>query len=180
MHNRVTQARPYARAAFEQARAEGALASWTAFLQVLAQLAADPQVVRLLPDPRIGRDRILQLLCGVCGARLEHKSQANFIELLLDAGRLTCAPEMYDLFRERKARLDQVSQVQVVTAYELQPAEQERISKLLVQYFDSRVELTMAVDAELIGGVRIRLGDTVIDASVRGRLNRFADALAAT
>ena len=176
MVNRVTLARPYARAVFKEASA-AERQSWEELLAMLSALVADAQMARLLRDPRVGAERLATMIRELCGARVQDDRQVRYIDLLLETKRMEYAPEIYRQFKELRQRAEHKVAARAVSAYPLDTAGQGRISKLLEQYLGSRVELAVEEDRSLLGGLCIYLGDTVIDASARGRLRRLADVL---
>lgn len=176
MINRITLARPYARAAFKEA-GEQERRSWGELLEMLGALAADSMMIRLLRDPRVGIERLSKLIRELCGARVQDERQARFIDLLLEAGRMEYAPEIERQFKELCHRAERTVMARAVSAFPLDAAGKGRITKLLEQYVGSRVELVAEEDRSLLGGLCIYMGDTVLDASVRGRLHRLADVL---
>ncbi len=171
-------ARPYARAAFEQARAEEALASWSELLRTLAIVAREPLMRRLLSDPRVGTERLLRLTREVCAAALHSATQERFVELLVRVRRLELADAVHQFFEERRRRLEGRTSVRLFSAYPLTDGERRQIEESLAQRLATRVESEVLIEASLIGGVRIEIGDTVIDTSLRNKLNGLAEALA--
>lgn len=176
MTNRITLARPYARAAFKEA-GEQKRQSWAELLEMLGVLAADSRMIRLLRDPRVSTEQLSWVICELCGTRVQGERQARFIHLLLEAGRMEHAPEIERQFKELCHRAERKVMARVVSAFPLDTTGKGRITKLLEQYVGNRVELTTEEDRSLLGGLCIYMGDTVLDASVRGRLHRLADVL---
>lgn len=169
-------ARPYARAAFEHAREHDALESWSAQLGALAVAASDPRVDQLLRDPRQSRERHGAILQYVLGDQLD-AAASNLVRLLADNGRLAALPDIADEFERLRAQAENRVDAEAVAAHELDAAQQERLAEALGRRLDRQIRLTTRVDEQLIGGVLVRAGDWVIDASVRGRLQRLADRI---
>jgi F-type H+-transporting ATPase subunit delta len=176
MAENVTIARPYAEAAFELARGADALAPWSEALDVLAAIVADPAVQACISDPNLSNDQLTQLVLDVAGASLTQE-QRNFVRVLVENDRLQVLPEIRDLFVAKKNGFEGVKEAHVTSAFPLDEASLNSLRQDLEARFKAKIELTVQVDPELIGGVRIAVGDEVIDASVRGKLANMAAAL---
>lgn len=172
----TTLARPYAHAAFEYARANGALDSWLTQLTTLAQIAAEPRVDAMLKDPaRTGAERadaLLTLLGDDVDASLR-----NFVSVMAENGRLELLPDVMALFEQLKADIEALVNVEVTSAYDLSADELQQLSNALGARLERSVSITSHTDPTLLGGALIRAGDLVIDGSVRGRLNKLAGTL---
>ena len=178
MADRLTIARPYARAAFEEARAHGRLAPWSEALQAAALVVRDPRVASLLDDPRVTPQQLAQLVDDIAAAPLgEHG--ANFVRTLAANHRLGYLPEIAELFDTLKDDAEGVADVTVTSAGALDPAQRERITAALARRLKRKVRLHCETDPALIGGAILRSGDLVIDGSLRTRLNRIAYELTA-
>lgn len=175
MSSALTLARPYARAAFESARASGSLAGWAGKLAFAAQVAADPRVTALFGDPRIGARDLASLF--VPADESGESTFSHFIQLLADNGRLPVLPEIGALFEELKLESERVLKVNLRAASPVAEAEVAKLSEALARRFGRAVEITQSVDEDLLGGAVIDAGDIVIDGSVRGRLERLEHAL---
>lgn len=175
MAENVTIARPYAEAAFELAKASGALASWQDALSRLAAASADPAMRECMTDPRLTSSTLAELFLGVAGEL--SPEQGNFLSILVDNRRLDVLPEISALFDELKNAQEGTREALVTSAFPLTDAQLDKLVGDLERKFDCKIKATVQVDPELIGGVRIALGDQVIDASVRGKLNAMAVSL---
>lgn len=176
MLDNTTIARPYARAVFEQARQEGKLEEWSSLLKTLARTVQEPRMRSLLSSPKVSREQLLDIISGVFGGQLS-KSNTNFIKVLIDAGRLRYVSHISSQFEEKRAEAEGRVDIKVVTAYELEPEQVNRISAAMSKRLGKKVTVASVVDRSLIGGMVIRAGDSVIDASLRGRLNQLRNAL---
>jgi F-type H+-transporting ATPase subunit delta len=176
MAENVTVARPYAEAAFRVARESGRLAAWHASLERMAAAAENPEVRALLDDPKVDAATVARLFVDVClpDASAEEK---NFVQLLAENDRLGVTAEIRDLFDVLKNDVEGVKDAQITSAFPLQGAALGDLVSDLERRFKCKVQATVTVDPELIGGVRIAVGDQVIDASVRGKLAQLASAL---
>ncbi len=177
MLEHATLARPYARAAFAQATAEGMLVKWSQVLSRLAVVVNDRQMRQLLHDPRLDNEQMQDVLLAVLGEDIG-QSMRNFLRILLQTGRIRVAPAINKLFSDYYAEAEGIARVQVRSAYPLLPELQQKLREALARRYGKRVEMELETDQELIGGIVVRHGDSVIDASVRGQIqqlrNRFA------
>jgi F-type H+-transporting ATPase subunit delta len=178
MADRLTIARPYAKAAFATARADNRLAAWSDLLSATAQAVVDERVRPLIGSPRVTPAQLTQLLCDVAGAGLDDNGR-RFVAVLADNRRLGYLPEIARLFAAYKDEAEGVIDVTVTAAAEVAPAEQAALTASLEKRFGRRVRLQTAVDASLLGGAVVRAGDLVIDGSIKSRLERMAYELTA-
>ena len=178
MADRLTIARPYARAAFEEARQNGGLAPWSQALQAAALVVKDPRVARLLDNPRVTAEELAQLVDEIAAVPLgEHG--ANFVRMLADNHRLGYLPEIAELFDTLKDDAEGMVDVTVTSAAPLDEAQRGQISAALERRLKRKVRLHCETDPALIGGAVLRAGDLVIDGSLRTRLERIAYELTA-
>jgi F-type H+-transporting ATPase subunit delta len=172
----VTIARPYAEAAFRLAKEKKSLAAWSEQLGVLAAVAADERVAARLGDPdltaRQKADLVSSLLGDVLGT-----DETSLIKVLADNGRLTLLPEIAALFAELKGAEEGVREATIYSAFPLDEAQLATLLGDLEKRFASRLKAEVVVDQSLIGGVKIVVGDQVLDASVRGKLDALGAAL---
>lgn len=172
-----TVARPYAKAAFEFARDKGKLADWSAMLALAAAVASDAEFARYLARPALTVDEQATAFIKAAGDKLDADAR-NFITNLVSHGRVSALPAVAELFEAQRAELEQLAEVSVITAYELTDAQCKELSARLGSKLGRRVTIgDVTVDRTLIGGVVIRSGDLVIDASVRGKLNKLGATL---
>jgi len=175
MAENVTIARPYADAAFGLARGAGALASWLEFLNRLAAITANAEIQAFFSSPNLSADQLAGLLQEMAGELTDE--QRNFIRVLVDNERLYVLPEIRNLFVVLKNGHEGVLEARVVSAFPLDDATLASLKADLEARFKAHIDAIVTVDPELIGGVRIAIGDEVIDASVRGKLASMAAAL---
>lgn len=177
MAEKASLARPYARAAFEQARSEGSLRQWSEQLALLSLITSDALMRKVIYSPKINNQQLADLVADLCAGRLTPTGR-NFVRLLVDAGRLEAAPEIQRQFEQRRLEAEKRADVEVIAAFEIDAGQRERIRELMARRLGREVNLMTRVDASLIGGAVIRSGDSVIDASVRGRLRVLGNQLA--
>ena len=171
-----TLARPYAKAAFEYALSKSALADWSAALAMAAQVSQDDNVAALLSSPALTAAQMANTVIDICGDALGTDAQ-NFLRVLAENKRLPLLPEIHDLFDQYKANQEKSVDVSVLSAYELGDAAEQALAQVLSKKLEREVKVETEVDQSLLGGVLIRAGDLVIDGSVRGRLNKLAEAM---
>lgn len=177
MQEKTTLARPYAQAVFAQAREEGDLAAWSDMLNLINMVISDPQMGVVLDNPTLDSAFRAEFVLDICGDHLS-TSGKNFVKVLADAGRLSLAPQIYQLYQQQRTEAEGVLEVEVVSAYPLDGAEEEKIAAAMAKRFGKQINISSRVDESLIGGSVIRAGDSVIDASVRGRLKQLGNELA--
>jgi F-type H+-transporting ATPase subunit delta len=174
----TTIARPYAEAVARLAKDGGSWAAWSDALSLLASIAADPQVSELAGNPDVPGDKMAGLLLAVAGDRISTEAR-NFVLLLVENKRLAVLPEIVRLFEEMKAAQEGVLEARVITAFELTTGQLSGLVAKLEARFGQKVTATQEVDASLIGGVIVHVGDEVLDASVRGKIAEMAATLKA-
>ena len=172
-----TLARPYAEAVFRMAQGEADLAGWSDRLATLAAMAANADMARLIADPAVAAERVAALMIDIAGAALGERG-ANLVRLLADNDRLTILPEIAAQFETLKANAEGTLEATITSALALDQAQIDELVAGLKAKFQRDVTATVAVDASLIGGAVIAIGDQVIDGSVKGRLEKMAFALA--
>ena len=172
----TTLARPYARAAFEHARAAGELASWQTALSELAAISAEPKVAAALRDPNHTAEQRAATLGSLAGESLP-AAVGNLLTIMSDNDRLSLLPEVATLFDQLKQAIESTVAVHVTTAYPLTDAEAQALSASMHDKLERSITLTSETDPSLLGGALIRADDLVIDGSVRGRLNKLAGTL---
>ncbi len=169
----ATIARPYAEAAFRLARERQALAAWSDALGRLAQVAGDPAAASLIGNPNIAASQVEDLFRSAGGPDAE---LASLIHLLSKNGRLTCLPEISTQFDAMKRGEEGVKEGVVYSAFPLDDAQVQNLKTLLERRF-GRLLLSVVVTPELIGGVKVVVGDQVLDTSVSGKLEGMRAAL---
>ena len=170
-------ARPYARAAFDYATdaGDGAADAWMVALDTLAAVVAEPQVAALVAAPWAAADKA-ERLGGLIGEALDD-NQHNFVRLLADNGRLALLPAIASAFRSLYAARRGEVAVELRCARPLDGADAEMLRERLGKRFRGEVQLSVSADPALLGGAVLRVGDRVIDGSLRGRLATLASAL---
>ena len=171
-----TLARPYAKAAFEYAREHGALPQWSEQLATAAAVVTDSDMAALLGKPSLTAAEQAGAIGDVCGEALSAE-MGNFLSILAANKRLSLVPEISVLFEQYKANLEKTVDVEVVSAFDLADQTRDKLALVLGKKLERQVNVRTSTDSSLLGGVLIRAGDLVIDGSVRGKLNKLAEAM---
>ncbi|MDX3893708.1 F0F1 ATP synthase subunit delta [Pusillimonas sp.] len=174
-----TIARPYAEALFQAAQNESAnLESWSGLLNELAGLAKLEDVREALTDPRLNDAQRVELFTGLVKSPVSATAR-NFIELLVGNDRMLVLPEIAEQFDLLKNRFEGTALAEITSAFALSDAQVQDLVAALEKKFGLKLKPAVTVDADLIGGVRVVVGDQVLDTSVRAQLVRMHDTLAA-
>lgn len=174
-----TIARPYAEALFQAVRNEGAnLESWSGLLNEFAALAKLDDVREALTDPRLNDAQRVELFAGLVKSPVSATAR-NFIELLVGNDRMLVLPEIAEQFDLLKNQLEGTALAEITSAFALADDQVQALIAALEKKFGLKLKPAVTVDPELIGGVRVVVGDQVLDTSVRAQLVRMRDTLAA-
>ncbi|MDQ7989584.1 MAG: F0F1 ATP synthase subunit delta [Candidatus Dactylopiibacterium sp.] len=176
MAENVTLARPYAEAVFALAREAGALETWSGLLGRLADVVADAQVQACFGNPLLSSQQITRLLVESTGLEVSAEAD-NFVQLLVENDRAQVLPEIRTMFEELRSEHEGVRNAVVSSAFPIEADALATLTSDIEAFFKSKVRVSVVLAPELIGGVRIAVGDEVIDASVRGKLDSLAAAL---
>jgi F-type H+-transporting ATPase subunit delta len=174
----TTIARPYAEAAFELARTASALPAWSSMLRYLSTVITDLAMARSLDNPKFTAGDKESLILSVCGDKLDAMAR-RFVRVLVEADRVTVLPQISALFDDLRNDTEGVAMARIDSAFPLTDAQVAELKSALEKRFGKKIEATVNVDPELVGGARITVGDTVIDASVRAQLQSMANQLRA-
>ncbi len=171
-------ARRYAEAVLEIARRDGTFDAWLADLRQAATVVTQPEVARVVDSPAVASSARRAVVTGLLAPRVSGPA-LNLVILLAMRGRLAILPAIAADYKRLLDRERGVVVASVTSAVRLEPAELEAIAARLRTQTGAAVEVAATVDPELIGGLTVRVGDRLIDASVRGRLQRLRDRLVA-
>lgn len=173
----ATIARPYAEALFEVVvNGDRALAAEQ--LATLADVVAEPQLRQYADDPRARPEQVYGVIASVLPGPLL-PSVSNLLKTVIDNGRLAALPGIARQFRELASARSGVAEAVVYSAFPIEPAQLEPVLGALEKRFGRRLNPTVAIDPELIGGIRVVVGDEVLDTSVKARLEAMRHALVA-
>jgi F-type H+-transporting ATPase subunit delta len=173
-----TIARPYAVAAYKLGKEQKALAKWSEMLGFATQVAGDAQMQAYINNPNVVSSDLQATFLKVCGNKLNENAQ-NLIKVLIEYGRLSVLPAITEAFETLKAQDEGTLEANIIAASKPSAAEVKDLVKRLEAKFGKKVEATVSIDPEIIGGIKIIVGDTVIDASVKNQLQNLAYSLTA-
>ncbi|MDC7705300.1 F0F1 ATP synthase subunit delta [Vogesella indigofera] len=172
----ITVARPYAEAVYSLAAEQQSQAKWSEALAWLAAMVTNPDVAQVVTNPKHTAQEVEALLLDVLGERGSDDIK-KFVVTLIENRRLTLLPEIAGQFEQLRAKSEGVVDAVVESAFPLTEAQQADLIAALTKKYGKTVRIEVREAAELIGGVRILIGDDVIDASVSGKLHAMAASL---
>jgi F-type H+-transporting ATPase subunit delta len=173
-----TVARPYAEAAFKLAEEADALGKWSEMLAALALVSKDERVQRAASNPSVSDDQVAGLFIAILAGRLSGDGE-NFVRVLAHNKRLELLSLIHEQFEALKNEREGVVEAQVQSAFELTEAQVADLVQRLEKKTGRKVRARIEVSKDLIAGVRILLGDKVIDGSARAQLGALESALKA-
>ncbi len=172
----TTAARPYANAVYDIANETATLGSWSDALANLANVVNDAQMSELLNNPEMGKEQKGELLIKVLADKLNEQQQ-NLVKLMAENGRLVIMQDVQEQFEVTRAKAENKVEAEVVSAFELSAQQTDELINTLKNKLGCDITLTTTVDESLIGGVVIKAGDTIIDASMKSQLDSLALSL---
>ena len=175
MAESVTIARPYAEAAFRVAQECGAQGIWSARLQRLSLIAQDGEMAQFLSSPQLSAEQVANLVISLCDDN--DTVLGNFVRTLAENRRLALLPEISRLFDLAKSQEEGIKEAVVHSAFPIDDTQVKALVQELEARFGTKLTARVEIDASLIGGVRVTVGDQMLDASVRGKLDAMAVAL---
>ena len=174
-----TIARPYAEALFESVRSDArGLEYWSGVMSLLAQVSSMDDVLEAMSDPRLSDAQRTQLLVGLVPQDLPEPA-ANLVALVVENDRVHALPQIAEQFELLRNRQEGTALARITSAFPLEDAQVADLLRGLERKFGLKLKSQVAVDSELIGGVRVTVGDYVLDTSVQARLAQLRDTLAA-
>ncbi len=176
MAESVTIARPYAQAVFRLAREGKALAVWSDRLQRLATIAQDAEMSRVVGNPKFSAGQVADLIVSLTG-ETGNQELTSFVGILAENERLDVLTQIQEIYEQLKSANEGVEDAVVTSAYPLDDAQLKNLMSQLEAHFGSKLQPRVEVDPALIGGIKVAVGDQVLDASVRGKLDAMATAL---
>ena len=173
-----TIARPYAEAAFRLADAKGALADWSAALANLAAVAADARVKAAVGDPNLSAAKVAGLFVSILAGKLSGEAE-NFVRVLAENGRLEVLADIRLQYETLRNEREGVVEAEIISAFEMDAAQVADLVQRLEKKTGRKVTTKVSIDKNLIGGVKVVIGDKVIDGSARAQLSALEAALKA-
>jgi F-type H+-transporting ATPase subunit delta len=172
----ATIARPYAEALFNAS--QGDLNGASQWLDALASVAGNPQLLQYAGNPKVRDQQVFDLVSDVARVQLPPAGQ-NFLRTVIENGRLEALPEVARQFREMKNAQGGSSDAVVYSAFPIAAEQLGAVAQALEKRFGRKLNLTVQEDPSLIGGIRVVVGDEVLDTSVKARLEQMKVALTA-
>ena len=173
----ATIARPYAEALFRVAQS-GNIAAWSDLVSEMAAVAALPDVKSFASNPKISDQQVAETFLSLLKSNVTPEAK-NFVAMLVENGRLTLLPEIGSQFHALKNAAEGAADAEITSAFELTDAQVKDLVATLEKKFGRKLNPTVKVDSALIGGVRVAVGDEVLDTSVRAKLQKMHVALTA-
>lgn len=171
-----TIARPYAEAVYRLADQSGKLAEWSDALANLSRLAGDERISAAMSDPNLSTAKVAGLFIAVLAGNLSGEGE-NFVRVLAENRRLAVLPEVAAQFEALKNEREGTVEAEIVSAFPLDPSQLQELLARLEAKTGKRVKPRISIDAELLAGVRVVIGDKVIDGSARAQLVALEAAL---
>ncbi len=182
MSDSTTVARPYAKAIFEFALENSVLTDWSKILNALSSAASTEEALSFISNPSAKDSQLVDLFLDVYTKTCKDKqgqSVENLLRLMVKNKRLNLLPEITQQFDAFKAEQEKTINVNIITFSPLSKEQSQQLEKKLSQRLNRDVVLHTSIDESILGGAIIRAGDTVIDGSVRNKLNKLIAGIAA-
>lgn len=173
MADALSVARPYAKAAFDAAKADNQLSQWSYALKQLSIASQEKEMQALLKNPNISKEKCCELL----GIFANEKTLQNFLHLLAEKNRLLLLPDVSILFEAMLAKESGYLALTVTSAFELSEVQQNDVQKKLEKQFNSPTKIEFDVDPALVGGLFVRSETWVMDDTILGKLKKLKTAL---
>lgn len=172
----ATIARPYAEALFKASSTD--LVNVSTWLDELAALAADAQLLQFADSPKVTAEQVIDVVTGVAKSTLNEHAK-NFLRTVIGNGRISVLPEIASQFRALKNAQSGSSDAVVYSAFPIDGTALADVSAALEKRFGRKLNVAVELEPELIGGIRVVVGDEVLDTSVKARLEQMKVALTA-
>jgi F-type H+-transporting ATPase subunit delta len=172
----ATIARPYAEALFRVAQSDN-LSAWSDLVSEMAQVASHPEVKEFANNPKVSDQQVIDIFLSLLKSNVSVEAK-NFVAMVVQNGRLTLLPEIAQQFHTLKNAQEGAADVEIASAFEMSDAQVKDLVATLEKKFGRKLNPSVTVDPSLIGGVRVTVGDEVLDTSVRAKLQKMHTALA--
>jgi F-type H+-transporting ATPase subunit delta len=172
----ATIARPYAEALFKASAADSSAAA--AWVDELGMVAENTQLLQFADNPKVTDDQVFDLIASVVKLAITDQAK-NFLRAVIENGRLSALPEMASQFRALKNAQSGSSDALVYSAFPIEKGALVDVSTMLEKRFGRKLNVSVVLQPELIGGIRVVVGDEVLDTSVKARLEQMKVALTA-
>lgn len=176
MAEAITVARPYAEAVYKLSLKSKNLSQWSKVLKLAAGIAEEKQIKMLIGNPKVSAEQISQLFFDIGKSNFDNEAR-NFLTLLAENKRIMILPQISQLYEQLKAQYEGVLEAKIASAFEIDTKQLKKLIDDLEQKFNCKIEPKVSIDPELIGGIKVEIGDEIFDASVRGKLEAMTVAL---
>jgi F-type H+-transporting ATPase subunit delta len=173
----ATVARPYAEALFRVAQ-QGNMAAWSELVSELGQVGENADLQAFARNPKVSGSQTVDAIASLVKSPVTPEAR-NFLDMLVGNDRVMLLPEVAAQFAELKNANEGAADATIVSAFEIAPAQVAELAKTLEKKFGRKLNPTVTVDPSLIGGVRVEVGDEVLDTSVKAKLQQMQIALTA-
>lgn len=174
-----TLARPYAEAIYGTAQKTNAVSIWSPVLEELAQLASHEDVVAMLHDPLLSKEQRKKVFLDLISTQEKPKELEELVEVLIINNRIEALPEIAEQYENLKSKNEGSAVAQIITAFEISDSQLNEILSGLERKFGTKLKPEVIIDKSIIGGIRVVVGDQVLDTSVQAQLERLRESLAA-
>ena len=176
MAEALTLARPYARAVFNQASKDNSFDRWSETLDFLKEVTSNQSIKNIISNPDVQRDSIITLFKDIAEDKLDEKG-VNFLKVTAENDRMALIPEIADSYAKMQAERSGSLDALVTSAFAVNATQKKSIAEALKKKFGCDVAIKTVTDKSLIGGIIIRVGDIVIDGSVKTQLEKITHSL---
>ncbi len=176
MAEAITVARPYAEAIFKLGVSADSLAQWSKILHLCASIAENDQIKLLIGNPTVSADKLGTIFLEIGRGKFSEEAK-NLIKILTENKRILILPQISQLYEQLKAQHEGILEAKIISAFALEGKQLKKLVENLEQKFKHKIEPQVSIDPELIGGIKVEVGDEIFDASVRGKLEAMAIAL---
>jgi F-type H+-transporting ATPase subunit delta len=176
MAEMITIARPYAEAVFKLAIEKKTASQWSDMLELMATVARDADMANLVGNPKVDRAQLAEIFESVCEGKLDEDAR-QLIRLLVENHRIAALPAIHAQFETLRHQHEGILDAQITSAFSMSTPELNALVNGLEKRFGRKIRAEVTVDSSLIGGVKVTVGDLVIDGSVRARIDQMAVAI---
>ena len=176
MAESITIARPYAEAVFKLAKEKNSLSQWSEMLSTAAQITAVAPIQELISNPNVSASKLKEIIFDIGGSKLNDEVR-NLLSIMIDNDRVAIITKLVEMYEQLRANHEGVLEANVISAFSISDRQLDKLVAALESKFNRKVKAKVSIDQELIGGVKIEIGDEVIDSSISGKLEAMSIAL---
>ena len=173
----ATLARPYAEAVFEIAKEENSFDNWSENLDFLTAVIKDPMMAQVIMNPRMTKTDLESIMLSICEDKISTDTGKNLVRMLVENNRLSVISQLAEQYEQLKAEHLGYVTVDLISTYVVKSNQRQKIEAVLKKRLGKAININTSIDRDLVGGWLIRIGDQVIDLSIKGRLQQLATEL---